>query len=72
MASRPTTPRAPAARLASVNTACATLDISRSFFYALRRRGEIQTVKLGGKTFVPVRELDRIVRGHTVEEVHDA
>jgi hypothetical protein len=71
MASRSTTPRVTAARLASVNTACATLDISRSFFYSLHRRGEIQTVTLGGKTYVPVRELDRIVGDTEDEAVRD-
>jgi hypothetical protein len=63
MASRPITPREPVARLASVNRACAELDISRSFFYSLRRRGLIRTIQLGGKTYVPRSELDRIIEG---------
>jgi hypothetical protein len=71
MASRPITPRAPEARLATVSRACAELDISRSFFYTLRRRGEIETVKLGRRTYVPVHELDRIVRGTEDEAVRD-
>jgi hypothetical protein len=63
MASQQVTSRQPAPRLASVNKACAELDISRSFFYSLRRRGLIRTIQLGGKTYVPRSELDRIIEG---------
>lgn len=45
----------------TVEEAAALLRISRSHLYSLRRRGLIQTVKLGRFTAVPGREITRLI-----------
>lgn len=45
----------------TVEQAAALLRISRSHLYSLRRRGLIETVKLGRFTTVPWREITRLI-----------
>lgn len=45
----------------TVEQAAALLRISRSHLYSLRRRGLIETVKLGRFTAVPRREITRLI-----------
>lgn len=47
--------------LFTIEEAIAELRISRSHLFALRRRGLIETVKLGSRTAVPRREITRII-----------
>ena len=37
------------------------LRISRSHFFKLKNRGVIETVKLGSRTVVPLREITRLI-----------
>lgn len=62
----PAKKRAPAAQaddiqLLTVPEALDTLRISRSSFYKLKQRGEISTIALGGRTFVPRSEIVRLI-----------
>ena len=57
-----TRPAAPAASLLySVHDACAALGMGRTWLYEQIKSGRIRTVKLGTRTMVPVRELERFV-----------
>jgi len=47
--------------LLTVPEAAAQLRISRSHFFKLKRRGVIETVKLGSRTVVPRREIARLI-----------
>jgi len=47
--------------LLTVPEAAAQLRISRSHFFKLKRRGIIETVKLGSRTVVPRREIARLI-----------
>lgn len=47
--------------LLTVPEALDILRISRSSFYKLKQRGEISTVALGGRTFVPRGEIIRLI-----------
>lgn len=58
----PHTPEAPEdGSLLTVAEAVATLRISRSHFFKMKRQGIIQTVKLGPRTAVPRREIMRLI-----------
>jgi excisionase family DNA binding protein len=37
--------------------------VSRDYVYRLIRAGELQSLKLGGRRFIPASELERIARG---------
>ena len=45
----------------SVPEAALQLSVSRSFIYLLINRGEIRPVKLGSRTLIPAREIDRLI-----------
>jgi excisionase family DNA binding protein len=47
--------------LLTVPEAAAQLRISRSHFFKLKRRGVIETIKLGSRTVVPRREISRLI-----------
>lgn len=47
--------------LLTVPEAVEALRISRSHFFKLKRRGVIETVKLGSRTVVPRREISRLI-----------
>lgn len=47
--------------LLTIPEAVATLRISRSHFFKLKRRGVIETIKLGSRTVVPLREITRLI-----------
>ncbi len=49
----------------SVDETCKQLSISKSFFYLLVKRGQLQAVKLGRRTLVPFVELERLSSGHS-------
>jgi len=55
--------------LLTVPEAAAQLRISRSHFFKLKRRGVIETVKLGSRTVVPRREIARLI-DEAMEESH--
>ncbi len=40
---------------------CEAIGISRSTFYAMRKRGEIRVVRIGGRTLVPAAEAERLL-----------
>ena len=52
---------APSNRLLTIAEALAALRIGKSSFYKLTARGEIRTLRLGGRTLVPEREIDRLI-----------
>lgn len=45
----------------SVEEACLSLSISKSFFYLLVKRGRIRIVKLGRRTLVASAEIQRLM-----------
>lgn len=47
----------------TVEEAAERLGVSRSLIYTLMRRGELHTIKIGRHRFIPVDEVERIVRG---------
>jgi len=54
--------RAPTStRLLTIPEALQVLRIGRSSFYKLAAKGEIRTLRLGGRTLVPEREIDRLI-----------
>ena len=52
---------APSNRLFTIPEALQALRIGKSSFYKLTARGEIRTLRLGGRTLVPEREIDRLI-----------
>lgn len=48
-------------RCISIAAASDALGIHRSTFYDLMNRGEVRTIKVGGRRLVPVAELDAYV-----------
>ena len=44
-----------------VKDACAALSIAPSTFWKLKRAGKIATIKIAGRTLLPVTELQRLV-----------
>lgn len=53
---------APSNRLLTIPEALRALRIGKSSFYKLTAKGEIRTLRLGGRTLVPEREIDRLIR----------
>jgi excisionase family DNA binding protein len=51
----------PSTRLLTVPEALLVLRIGRSTFYKLAGRGEIRTLRLGARTLVPEREIERLI-----------
>ncbi len=48
----------------TINETCAAFgDVSRDWLYRQIREGRIQSVKLGGRRFVPASEIERIAKG---------
>lgn len=47
--------------LLTIPEVIAQLRISRSHFFKLKRRGVIETIKLGSRTVVPRREITRLI-----------
>lgn len=54
-------PEAPADKLNTVPEAQAALKVSRSFIYAMHKRGELPFVKLGRSTRIRQSAIDRLV-----------
>lgn len=54
-------PVAPSTRLLTVAEAIKVLRIGKSSFFALKARGEIRTLRLGGRVLVPEREIQRLI-----------
>ncbi|WP_293054920.1 helix-turn-helix domain-containing protein [Mycobacterium sp.] len=52
---------APSNRLLTIPEALEALRIGKSSFYKLTAKGEIRTLRLGGRTLVPEREIDRLI-----------
>lgn len=48
-------------QLLTIPEALRVLRISRSTFYKLAARGDIRTLRLGGRTLVPEREIERLI-----------
>jgi excisionase family DNA binding protein len=48
-------------RMVTVKEACRALGIGRTNFYKLLNLGQIQAVRFGGRTLVPIGELARAV-----------
>ena len=46
----------------TVSDACAALGIGRTSLYALAKSGELNLVKIAGRTLVPRSELERLTR----------
>jgi excisionase family DNA binding protein len=51
------------AKALHINQACAQLNCSRSFLYAQASKGTIRLMKIGGRTLVPVAEVERLLGG---------
>lgn len=51
----------PSNRLLTIPEALQVLRIGRSSFYKLTSKGKIRTLRLGGRTLVPEREIDRLI-----------
>jgi excisionase family DNA binding protein len=45
----------------SVAEACAAIGISRPTMYVLMERGQLRTVKIGGRRLIPATELERLI-----------
>ena len=58
-----TTTQVTQARNYTVKEACTALNISHAHFYNLVRRGQINPIKLGRKTLIPIWQVDKIVGG---------
>jgi Helix-turn-helix domain len=43
--------------------------LGKTSFYAAVARGEIRTIKIGGRTFVPAAEVERLARGDILPAV---
>jgi excisionase family DNA binding protein len=48
-----------------IREACRMTGIGRSKFYELIQEGEIEVVKVGGMTLVPVAELEAFLASHS-------
>lgn len=48
----------------SVNEAAHACGISRRAVYSLMARGELRSVKLGGRRLIPVADLERLCGAH--------
>ena len=46
-----------------VKAFCATTGISRSLAYVLMQRGDLKTVRVGGRRLIPYAEAQRLVAG---------
>lgn len=53
---------APSNQLLTIPEALKALRIGKSSFYKLTAKGRIRTLRLGGRTLVPEREIDRLIR----------
>ena len=49
------------ARAYRVNDACGSLGIGRTTLYALIKRGQLKSIKIAGRTVIPVTEIDRVI-----------
>ena len=45
----------------TLRNAASALGVCRDLFYLMEKRGEIQLVRVGGRTLVPESELDRLL-----------
>ena len=54
---------APVRHAYSIREACDALGISRPTYYAMVDRGALRVVRSGGRVFVPVAELERLLAG---------
>lgn len=52
----------PSNRLLTIPEALKALRIGKSHFFNLAAQGRIRTLRLGGRTLVPEREIDRLIR----------
>ena len=52
---------APSNRILTIPEAIAALRIGKSSFYKLTAEGRIRTLRLGGRTLVPEREIERLI-----------
>lgn len=48
--------------LTSINSACSTLNIGRTYAYELINSGRLATVKLGRRTLIKVASLEALIR----------
>jgi excisionase family DNA binding protein len=48
-------------RARSMQDAARTLGVNRSLLYKMAKRGELELIKLGGRTIVDEREIDRLL-----------
>lgn len=49
-------------RILTIPEAIAALRIGKSSFYKLTAAGQIRTLRLGGRTLVPEREIERLIK----------
>ena len=47
----------------TVDEAAQSLDISRSLVYKLIGRGELDSIRIGNRRFIPVSDVNRIING---------
>jgi excisionase family DNA binding protein len=52
--------------LLTVEETAKALRVGRTLTWALVRRGEIKSIRLGRRVFVPCREVDRLLRGEVM------
>ena len=60
--------RAPSTRILTIPEAIEALRIGKSSFYKLTSSGQIRTLRLGGRTLVPEREIERLINSAVTEE----
>lgn len=53
--------QSPPPLLTSVNAACQSLNVGRTYLYTLINRGELDTVKLGRRTLVKVSSIKALI-----------
>lgn len=58
--------QAPGEHLLAVDEACTRLALGRTSLYEEIAKGELQVVKYGRRTFIPVSQIDDWIRRHLV------
>ena len=53
--------QSPPQLLTSINAACETLNVGRTYLYCLINRGDLDTVKLGRRTLVKVSSIKALI-----------
>lgn len=59
-------------KVLTVDEAAQWLDVSRSLVYKLMGRGELDSIRIGNRRFIPVSEVYRIINGSRQQQQQNA